>query len=151
MREIAVLGARGDGKSVMAAIAQVLYAERHRAQGGALPVRILVATDTFMSHRAKLCRTLEEALWHGLWVPREDKHLWVATLAGVEYVHLELIGVEDQGALDRMRQAAHALWLEEAAPGGDRGVVLGAVRGRARDRDHLVAVAELRAPGAAYQ
>jgi hypothetical protein len=118
VRETAVLGARGDGKSICGATAQVLYAERHRAQGGALPVRILVATDTFMSHRAKLCRSLEEALWHRLWVSREDRHVWVATIGGVEYVHLELIGVEDQGALDRMRQAAHALWLEEAAPAG---------------------------------
>lgn len=118
VRETAVLGARGDGKSILGGIAQLHYAERHRAHGGALPVRILVATDTFTAHRAKLCRSLEEALWNGLWTPREDKHVWTATLAGVEYVNLELIGVEDQGALDRMRQAAHALWLEEAAPAG---------------------------------
>jgi hypothetical protein len=118
IRETAVLGARGDGKSILGGAAQLVYAERHRAQGGALPVRVLVATDTFMSHRAKLCRTLEEPLWKGLWSAREDRHVWVATLGGVEYVHLELLGVEDQGALDRMRQAAHSLWLEEAAPAG---------------------------------
>jgi hypothetical protein len=116
--EVAALGARGDGKSIAGAITQLLYAHRHQQEGGMLPVRILVASNTFTEHRMKLCRTLEEPLWRGLWQPSQDQHVWTASLGGVGYVILELVGVEDQTGLDRMRQAAHGLWLEEAAPAG---------------------------------
>ena len=79
---------------------------------------VLVASNTFAEHQMKLHRTLEEPLWRGLWQPAQDGHVCTASIGGVAYVVLELIGVEDQTGLDRMRQAAHALWLEEAAPAG---------------------------------
>ena len=116
--EVMAQGARGDGKSIGGGATWLLYAHRHQQEGGALPVRVLVASNTFTEHRMKLCRTLEEPLWRGLWQPSQDQHVWTASLGGVAYVVLELIGVEDQTGLDRMRQAAHALWLEEAAPAG---------------------------------
>ena len=116
--EVGALGARGDGKSIAGAVTWLLYAHRHRQEGGQLPVRILVASNTFTEHRMKLIRTLEEPLWKGLWQPSHDQHVWTASLGGVAYVILELVGVEDQTGLDRMRQAAHGLWLEEAAPAG---------------------------------
>jgi hypothetical protein len=116
--EVMAQGARGDGKSIGGAATQLLYAHRHHQEGGALPVRILVASNTFAENRMKLCCTLEEPLWRGLWQPGQDQHVWTASLGGVAYVILELIGVEDQTGLDRMRQAAHGLWLEEAAPAG---------------------------------
>jgi len=37
-------------------------------------------------------------------------------VGGVEYVHLVLFGVKDTTEQDRLRQAAHAAWIEEAAP-----------------------------------
>ena len=116
--EVMAQGARGDGKRIGGAATWLLYAHRHQQEGGALPVRVLVASNTFAEHRMKLHRTLEEPLWRGLWQPAQDGHVWTASIGGVAYVVLELIGVEDQTGLDRFRQAAHALWLEEAAPAG---------------------------------
>jgi hypothetical protein len=118
IREVAVLGARGDGKSVMAAIAWLLYAHRHHQLGGALPVRVLVPTTSMVEHRDKLCLTLAEPLFRGLYQPHDDEYLWVAALGGVEYVHLILFGVKDTTEQDKLRQAAHGGWFEEAAPAG---------------------------------
>jgi hypothetical protein len=118
IREICVLGARGDGKSVLGVIAWLLYAWQHRARGGAWPVRVLVPTTAMTEHRDKLCVTLAEPLFGGLLRSTDDEHLWIAALGGVEVLHLVLFGVKDPTEQDKLRQAAHALWIEEAAPAG---------------------------------
>jgi hypothetical protein len=115
---VAVLGARGDGKSVLGVIAFLLYALRHQALGGALPVRILVPTSTMTEHRDKLCLTLADPLFRGLLRSFDDEHLWVASVGGTEYVHIILFGVKDTTEQDKLRQAAHGMWIEEAAPAG---------------------------------
>src|SRR5262249_23530299 len=51
-----------------------------------------------------------------LWSTRDDRHKLVLTVDGHELAVVELLGVEDQGALDRLRVECHALWLEEPAP-----------------------------------
>lgn len=117
-RETAVFGARGDGKSVAVAMAWVWTGARHRQRRGTGPFKVLVMTSTMTEHRARLCETLREPFWKGLWQASNDEHTWTATIGGVVYVHLELVGIEDQGGLDRARIPAHGLWLEEAAPAG---------------------------------
>jgi hypothetical protein len=115
-REVCVLGGRGDGKSVLGVIAWLLYAARHQAHGGTWPVRVLVPTTAMTEHRDKLCLTLAEPLFRGLLRPVDDEHVWIATLGGVEVLHLILFGVKDPTEQDKLRQAANAIWVEEAAP-----------------------------------
>src|SRR5258707_916932 len=117
-REVAVLGARGDGKSVVGVIAWLHYAARHRAHGGAWPVRVLVPTTSMVEHRDKLCVTLGEPLFRGLLRAVDDEHVWIVALGAVEVLHLVLFGVKDPTEQDKLRQAADGLWIEEAAPAG---------------------------------
>jgi len=118
VREVCGLGARGDGKSVTGAVTFLHVGVRHRARGGTGPFKVLVMTSTMTEHRARLCETLREPFWKGLWQASNGEHTWTATVGGVTLVHLELVGIEDQGGLDRARIPAHGLWLEEAAPAG---------------------------------
>jgi hypothetical protein len=117
-REVGVLGPRGDGKTVMGGVTWSVYAERHRLAGYPLPVKVMVPTDTFQSHTEKLCPSLANPLWQGLWTPTQDAHVWTATLGGQPYVELRLFGVKDPSEQDKLRAEAHALWVEEAAPAG---------------------------------
>jgi|RhiMethySRZTD1v2_1073278.scaffolds.fasta_scaffold19254_8 hypothetical protein len=114
--EVAGWGARGDRKTSAALAAVIILADLHREAGGALPMRFMVPTGSHVEHELKLCRSVIAPHWSGMWSLREDKHLAVLTIDGVELAHLDLFGTSDPGALDRMRMEAHALWVEEAAP-----------------------------------
>jgi hypothetical protein len=118
VREVCGLGARGDGKSVTGAVAWLHAGARHRQRGGAGPFRVLVMTGTMAEHRLRLCETLREPFWKGLWTASNDEHTWTATVGGLALVELWLVGIEDVGGLDRARKPANGLWLEEAAPAG---------------------------------
>lgn len=115
-REIACFGARGDRKTSAGALATLVHADLHQAAGFPLPTRWIVVSDTFASHKSKLIKTLQAVWWNGMWSFKDDLHTAVATIGGREYVHLELLGIEDQGALDRVRLEAHGVWFEEPAP-----------------------------------
>jgi hypothetical protein len=117
-REVAVLGPRGDGKTIMGAVTWPVFAHLHRAAGYSLPVKVMVPTDTFTSHTEKLCPSLVNPLWRGLWMPSQEEHVWTATLGGQPFVELRLFGVKDTSEQDKLRAEAHALWIEEAAPAG---------------------------------
>jgi hypothetical protein len=114
--EVACWGARGDRKTSAALGAVIILADRHREADGALPMRWMVPTGSHAEHELKLCRSLIAPHWAGMWSLREDKHLAVLTIDGVELAHLDLFGTSDPGALDRLRMESHALWVEEAAP-----------------------------------
>jgi hypothetical protein len=114
--EVACWGARGDRKTSAALAAVIILADLHREGGGALPMRWMVPTGSHVEHELKLCRSLIALHWGGMWSLRDDRHLAVLTIDGVELAHLDLFGTSDPGALDRMRMEAHALWVEEAAP-----------------------------------
>lgn len=114
--EIALYGTRGDGKTQGALIAQVLHAVKHGEKGFDLPTIWMGVTDTFESHKQKTIPSLEELHWEGRWRLSEQNHLAVFSVERKELVHLSLFGIEDQGATDRVRRAAHGMWFEEAAP-----------------------------------
>ncbi len=115
-REIACFGARGDRKTSSFLAATLFHAELHRAAGFPLPVPWISVTDTFASHRLKMCRTLRMPWWQGAWRLYNDDHLAIARVGGTEVVHLDLFGIEDQGGMDRVRMETCGVHFEEVAP-----------------------------------
>lgn len=114
--ETCIFGPRGERKTWGALTAMLQHAWLHHQAGHPLPTKWVGVADTFQSHRIKTVRSLEDPRWRGLWRLRQDDHLAVATIGGTELVHLDLFGIEDQGAMDRLRMEMHGLWFEEPAP-----------------------------------
>ena len=114
--EIVCYGPWGDGKTQGALIGMILHAVKHKESGFPLPVTWMGVTDTFESHKSKTVPSLLEPHWEGRWKLSEGKHVAAYYLGKVPLVRLNLFGIEDQGALDRVRRAAVGMWFEEAAP-----------------------------------
>jgi len=114
--EAAGFGARGDGKTGAIPAIMALHADLHRETGHPLPVRWLGIADTYTSHAQKTVPSWEQAWLGGLVTFREDQHIAVVTVDGVELAHMRLLGIEDQGAADRVRTECTGIWGEEAAP-----------------------------------
>src|SRR6266545_65823 len=115
-REVYVVSPRGEGKTYAGLASLLLYAVRHQREGGTPPVRVMAFSDTFASQRIKLLRSAMAPEWGGLWRTRDDGHVLEAVVDGQVLVSCDVFGVEDMGAVDRLRMEAHACWLEEPAP-----------------------------------
>lgn len=115
-REIACFGTRGDGKTQGAFGAMVSHATRHAQAGFPLPCKWLGVTDSFAAHKNKTHESLHNPMWKGLWTLRDGGHVAVFGAPGNELVNLHLFGIEDVGALDRVRTECVGVWFEEPAP-----------------------------------
>jgi hypothetical protein len=116
--EIAAFGARGDGKTIGALSSFVMHATEHHAQGFELPVRVLGVRDSFANHKLTTIKTLEKPMWQGAWKIHEQGHVayFVAGSPPQILVELNLIGIDDQQAKDKLKMEVHIIWFEEAAP-----------------------------------
>jgi hypothetical protein len=116
--EIAAFGARGDGKTIGALSSFVMHAKEHHAQGFELPVRVLGVRDSFANHKLTTIKTLEKPLWQNAWKIHDQGHMayFVAGSPPQILVELNLIGIDDQQAKDKLKMEVHIIWFEEAAP-----------------------------------
>lgn len=125
VREIMCVGTRGDGKTIGVLGGMLGHAAAHQAAGFPLPVKWIGVTDTFSAHKAKTFESLEKPFWKGCWRPSDGGHIWQAVVNGVATVELHLFGIEDQGAMDRVRTECVGVWFEEPAPTAVLGVSTG--------------------------
>ncbi len=125
VRELLVVGTRGDGKTIGVLAGMCAHAAGHQAAGFPLPVKWIGFTDTFSAHKAKTFASLEKPFWKGCWRPSDGGHIWQAVVNGRPTVELHLFGIEDQGAMDRVRTECVGVWGEEVAPTAILGVSTG--------------------------
>lgn len=115
-QEIAIFGARGDRKTSGGFVGMIEHARLHAEAGFNLPVKWIGVADTFTSHKAKTIPSLQASYWKGAWRFEEDHHVAIFRAGGTDWVHIDLVGIEDQGAMDRVRKECHCVWFEEPAP-----------------------------------
>jgi hypothetical protein len=112
-REICVYGPRGEAKTQTLLLAAVAHAEQNQKLGFPLPVKWIGVTDTHRAHVVKTIPSLFDPLWSGGWKIFDGDHLAVFSIGGTPLVAMELFGVEDQGAIDRLRMETVGVWFEE--------------------------------------
>jgi hypothetical protein len=116
-REVGCFGARGDRKTSTGLLALLGMAQRHVDIGASPPFIVFVVSATHVEHMDKLVGTLKADWWGApVWDLRDDNRLAVATVGGKELLVLKLKGVEDSGAMNRVKGEAHAAWFEEVMP-----------------------------------
>lgn len=112
---------RGEGKTQCCLIAMILHAQKHEEAGFPGPTRWMGVADSFRSHVLKTHISLNYPFWGGAWRLHDEGHLAVFMSNSRPLVALELFGIEDQGATDRLKVECVGLWFDEAAPSREMG------------------------------
>ena len=81
-----------------------------------LPVPWIGVMDYHTSHKDKTVLSMQEALWVGGWTFKDDARVATFRLEKKALVSMRLIGIEDRGAIDKVRVQTCGVWFEEAAP-----------------------------------
>ena len=115
-REALVVGARGDGKTWSAFGTMLEHARIHHSKGFPLPTRWMSVRDYHERHRTTTIRSIQDPAWHGVWRVTKDEHLGTARIGGQILVEVDFFGIEDQGAMERLKMECHGVHFEEAAP-----------------------------------
>jgi len=126
-RELGAFSARGEAKTTGALAGMWAHSVQHEKAGYSmtdhgqkvkhkLPVPWIGFTDFHTSHKNKTVKSLEADHWQGAWQTFDDSHLAVLTIDGIARVRLELFGIEDKGAHDKVRTECVGVWCEEPAP-----------------------------------
>ena len=110
--EYALFGIRGDGKTQASLAAIVGHSKVHEQKGFPLPVPWMAVRDTHTNHKTTTLKSLANPLWQGCWHMYDDSHLAVFKAGEKEYVHMQLMGVENAEALDRLRQETVGVWFQ---------------------------------------
>ncbi len=122
VEEVLALGPRGEGKTIGVLSAMVFHAMKHQEAGFDLPVSWVGVRDTLENHKATTVKTIQKPLWAGMWKVYDGSKLCVAYMQPEadrppqEIVKLNLIGLDDQAAKDKLKLETTGLWFEEAAP-----------------------------------
>jgi hypothetical protein len=119
--EYALSSARGEAKSQSTLIAMIVHGQRHAELGFATPARWMHVADSFRSHVLKTHVSMNYPFWGGAWRLHDEGHLGVFMSSGQPLVALDMFGVEDQGATDRLKAECVGLVFEEAAPSRELG------------------------------
>lgn len=114
-REFGVFGPRGEAKTIGAFGAMIHHSVEHEKHGYKLPVPWMGVTDFHRSHKEKTKPSLEKDFWQGAWRLHDDDRVAIYR-DDKERVKLSLFGIEDQGAVDRVRKETCGYWVEEPAP-----------------------------------
>jgi hypothetical protein len=137
--EVLVDGPRGTGKTMMTPAALGGLAELHARAGFAAPMRCLWLHDSLTSASAKTARSLEAALWGGLWQARDDRKVAALTIGGADLVVADFVGVGDPTAAERLKAECHVLVAEEVVPSLTEG-------GGVDERSFELAITSMRLP-----
>lgn len=104
---------RGTGKTVIKAGISPILAELHLRAGYLVPFKVIWLHDSLLSASIKTARTLENAMWGGLWTIHDDSRQARFSIAGRALVHVDFVGCKDESSAERLRASAHLVKAEE--------------------------------------
>jgi hypothetical protein len=137
--EVLLDGPRGSGKTVAVPAMLAIMAERTARAAYPLPLRALWLHDSLTNAAVKTGRSLQDAMWAGLWALRDDRQVAALTVAGIEYVVADFVGTRDETAAERLRAECHVLAAEELVPSLDES-------GGIEERRYELALTSMRLP-----
>ena len=132
-------GPRGSGKTHAVPGALAGLAELRARAGETGPLRALWLHDSLVNASIKTGRSLESAVWGGLWTLRDDRRVAGLVVGGVELVLADFVGTHDEAGQERLRAECHVVAVEEVVPSLDES-------GGVEERKYELALTSARLP-----